>query len=286
MNSFAYGPANTHQRHARQLPRRAAILCLFHPDCNRWSRILTGSAKRTKRGGRLTCSGRGLPAWHARLLVTASGESHPALKQNSSSPYCMRESGRLQPLCGKFLEEGGDGAIRGWRLARLASRKRVMRRKGASLPNLNLDETRGKHASSIFGVSKRETRKTDSARNLVLAARRKIMQPRQSAAPCNYGKAQVRATMNTLRRLCATMPPTHVPHPPFSFAVQLLHRNGAYLLVFSKGKTLDRAQERSRSPWFSVLRICLRVSVVGRFYARCRYCDLASPGMLYIVKAV
>ena len=27
-------------------------------------------------------------------------------------------------------------------------------------------------------------------------------------------------------------------------------------------------------------------TVVGRFYARCRYCDLASPGMLYIVKAV
>ena len=102
MNSFAYGPANTHQRHARQLPRRAAILCLFHPDCNRWSRILTGSAKRTKRGGRLICSGRGLPAWRARLLVTASGESHPALKQNSSCPYCMREGDRLQPLLGSF----------------------------------------------------------------------------------------------------------------------------------------------------------------------------------------
>lgn len=107
-----------------------------------------------------------------------------------------------------------------------------MRRKDASLPNLNLDETRGKHASSIFGRSKRETRKTDSARNLAIAARRKIMQPRQSAAPCNYGEAQVRATMNTLRRLCATMPPTHVPHPPFSFAVQLLHRNGAFSRVF------------------------------------------------------
>ena len=39
------------------------------------------------------------------------------------------------------------------------------------------------------------------------------------------------------------MPPTHVPHPPISFAVQLLHRNGAYLRVFSKGKTLDRAQD-------------------------------------------
>lgn len=243
MNSFAYGPANTHQRHARQLPRRAAILCLFHPDCNRWSRILTGSAKRTKRGGHLICSGRGLPAWYARLLVTASGESHPALKQNSSSPYCMRESGRLQPLCGKFLEKGGDGAIRGWRPACPVSRKRVTRRKGVPIPNLNLDETRGKHASSIFGVSIREAARKVSARSLAAAARRKIMQPRQGAAPCNYGEAQVRATMNTLRRLCATMPPTHVPHPPISFAVQLLHRNGAYLLVFSKGKTLDRAQD-------------------------------------------
>ena len=150
-------------------------------------------------------------------------------------------------------------------------------RKRRPLPNLNLDETRGKHASSIFGVSTRETRKSDSARSLAEAA---------NAAPCDYGVAQDRATMNTLRRLCGTMPPTHVPHPPISFAVQLLHRNGPYLRVFSKGKTLDRAQERSRSPWFSVLRVCLRVSVVGRFYARCRYCDLASPGMLYIVKAV
>ena len=236
MNSFAYGPANTHQRHARSLPWRAAILCLFHPDCNRWSRILTGSAKQTKRGGRLICSGRGLPAWHACLLVTASGESHPALKQNSSSPYCMRERERLQPLCGKFLKRGGDGAIRGWRLARLASQKRVTRRKGAPVPNLNLDETRGKHASSIFGRSIREAARKASARSLAVSARRKIMQPRQGAAPCNYGEAQVRATMNTLRRLCATMPPTHVPHPPFSFAVQLLHRNGAYLLVFRRGR--------------------------------------------------
>lgn len=116
-------------------------------------------------------------------------------------------------------------------------------RKRRPLPNLNLDETRGKHASSIFGMSTREAARKASARSLAIAARRKIMQPRQSAAPYNYGEAQVRATMNTLRRLCATMPPTHVPHPPFSFAVQLLHRNGAYLLVFSKGKTLDRAQD-------------------------------------------
>ena len=91
--------------------------------------------------------------------------------------------------------------------------------------------------------------------------------------------------MNTLRRLCATMPPTHVPHPPFSFAVQLLHRNGAYLLVFSKGKTLDRAQDVPAPGGFFVGRR-RPLPAVGKFYARCRYCDLASPGMLYIVKAV
>ncbi len=163
MNSFTYGPANTQCRHASAMPWRAAILCLFHPDCNRWSRILTGSAKRTKRWGRLICSGRGLPVWHGCLLVTASGESHPALKQNSSSTHCMRESSKLQPLCGKFLEKGSDGVCRGWRLARLVSRKLVTRRKGAPLPNLNLDETRGKHASSIFGVSTREAARKASA---------------------------------------------------------------------------------------------------------------------------
>lgn len=115
---------------------------------------------------------------------------------------------------------------------------------------------------------------------------REASRQRRNATLSDYGVTQDRTTMNTLRRLCGTMPPTHVPHPPISFAVQLLHRNGPYLRVFSKGKTLDRAQERSRSPWFSVLRVCLRVSVVGRFYARCRYCNLASPGMLYIVRAV
>ena len=66
---------------------------------------------------------------------------------------------------------------------------------------------------------------------------------RRNATLCDYGVTQGRTTMNTLRRLCGTMPPTHVPHPPISFAVQLLHRNGPYLRVFSKGKTLDRAQD-------------------------------------------
>ena len=105
-------------------------------------------------------------------------------------------------------------------------------KKRRPLPNLNLDETRGKHASSIFGVSTREAARKASARSLAIAVRRMIMQPRQGAAPCNYGEAQRRATMNTLRRLCATMPPTHVPHPPFSFSVQLLHRNGAFSRIF------------------------------------------------------
>lgn len=59
---------------------------------------------------------------------------------------------------------------------------------------------------------------------------------RRNATLSDYGVTQDRTTMNTLRRLCGTMPPTHVPHPPISFAVQLLHRNGAYLLVFRRGR--------------------------------------------------
>ena len=59
---------------------------------------------------------------------------------------------------------------------------------------------------------------------------------RRNATLSDYGVTQDRTTMNTLRRLCGMMPPTHVPHPPISFAVQLLHRNGAYLLVFRRGR--------------------------------------------------
>ena len=248
MNSFTYGPANTHQRHARQLPRRAAILCLFHPDCNRWSRILTGSAKRTKRDRRLICSGRGLPVWLSCLLVTASGESHPALKQNSSSTYCMRESSKPQPLCGKFLEKGSDGAIRGWRLARLASRKLVTRRKGAPLPNLNLDETRGKHASSIFGVSIREAARKASARSLAVSAKCNAVRLRRNARPHDdeHPKAALRHDAPN---------PRAAPANFFCCAVAAQKRG--IFARFSKGKTLDRAQERSRSPWFSALRVCL-----------------------------
>ena len=277
MNSFAYGPANTHQRHARQLPRRAAILCLFHPDCNRWSRILTGSAKRAKRGGRLICSGRGLPAWHACLLVTASGESHPALKQNSSSAYCMREGDRLQPLCGKFLEKGGDGAIRGWRPACPVSRKRVTRRKGVPIPNLNLDETRGKHASSIFGRSIREAARKASARSLAVSAKCSAMQLRRNARPHDdeHPKAALRHDAPN---------PRAAPANFFCCAVAAQKR-GLFARFF-EGEDPRPRTRRSRFPWFSVSRVCLRVSAVGKFYARCRYCGLASPGMLYIIKAV
>ena len=95
----------------------------------------------------------------------------------------MREGDRLQPLCGKFLKRGGDGAIRGWRLARLASQKRVARRKGAPLPNLNLDETRGKHASSIFGVSTREAARKAPARSLAIAAKCDAERLRRNARP-------------------------------------------------------------------------------------------------------
>ena len=276
MNSFAYGPANTHQRHARQLPRRAAILCLFHPDCNRWSRILTGSAKRTKRGGRLICSGRGLPAWRARLLVTASGESHPALKQNSSCPYCMREGDRLQPLLGSFWKREVIGRFEAGG-PHVPCRENGSLKEKAPPSNLNLDETHGKHASSIFGRSIREAARKVSARSLAAAAKCNAERLRRNASPHDdeHPKAALRHDAPN---------PRAAPANFFCCAVAAQKR--ALFACFSKGKTLDREQERSRSPWFSVLRVCLRVSVVGRFYARCRYCNLASPGMLYIVKAM
>lgn len=40
---------------------------------------------------------------------------------------------------------------------------------------------------------------------------------RRNATLFDYGVTQDRTTMNTLRRLCGTMPPTHVSHPPTSF---------------------------------------------------------------------
>ena len=233
MNSFTYGPANTHQRYARQLPRRAAILCLFHPDCNRWSRIFTGSAKRTKRGGRLICSGRGLPAWRARLLVTASGESHPALKQNSSCPYCMREGDRLQPLLGSFWKREVIGRFEtGARMSRVA--KTGHSRKRRPLPNLNLDETRGKHASSIFGVSTREAARKASARSLAVAEKCNAVQLRRSETPCDdeHPKAALRYDAPN---------PRAAPANFFCCAVAAQKR--ALFACFSKGKTLDRAQD-------------------------------------------
>lgn len=134
----------------------------------RWAPHLLGS-----RTSSLTCC----------LLVTASGESHPALKQNSSSTHCMRESGRLQPLCGKFLEKGSDEVCRGWRSACPVSRKRGMRRKDAPLSNLNLDETRGKHASSIFGRSIRGAARKASARSLAVSAKCNAVRLRRNARP-------------------------------------------------------------------------------------------------------
>ena len=74
------------------------------------------------------------------------------------------------------------------------SRKRVMRRKDASLPNLNLDETRGKHASSIFGRSIREAARKASVRSLVLAAKCNVERLRRNARPHDdeHSKAALR----------------------------------------------------------------------------------------------
>ena len=143
--------------------------------------------------------------------------------------------------------------------------------------NLNLDETHGKHASSIFGRSIREAARKVSARSLAAAAKCNAERLRRNARPHDdeHPKAALRHDAPN---------PRAAPANFFCCAVAAQKR--ALFACFSKGKTLDREQERSRSPWFSVLRVCLRVSVVGRFYARCRYCNLASPGMLYIVKAV
>lgn len=72
------------------------------------------------------------------------------------------------------------------------------------------------------------------------------------------------------------MPPTHVPHPPFSFAVQLLHRNGAFSRIFD----LEGPQ-----PYIGALLLCALARVIftpkncqkmAVFIKRCRYCHTIS----------
>lgn len=221
MNSFTYGPANTQCRHASAMPWRAAILCLFHPDCNRWSRILTGSAKRTKRWGRLICSGRGLPVWHGCLLVTASGESHPALKQNSSSMYCMREISKLQPLFRKSSRgEGGSGL--GWYFAPMGERTRRLLAQGS----------RGRYAQ-------RDGRLLGERLPVIVCltwAKRVGNTYRVS-----FGRRNADAiAMNTPRRLCGTMPPTHVSHPPTSFMSMWFSRTSDLRISAAKSPSRHR----------------------------------------------
>lgn len=76
---------------------------------------------------------------------------------------------------------------------------------------------------------------------------------RRNATLFDYGVTQDRTTMNTLRRLCGTMPPTHVPHPQISFAVQLLHRNGAFSRIFD----LEGPQ-----PYIRALLLCALARVI------------------------
>ena len=58
----------------------AANICLFHPDCNRWPRIFTGSAWKPHGLRRVA----GLPeALGCAAVLTASEDFHLALKQNS-----------------------------------------------------------------------------------------------------------------------------------------------------------------------------------------------------------
>lgn len=112
------------------------------------------------------------------------------------------------------------------RMPRVAKTGHVKKRR-APLPTLTwMKRTGNMHRVSLGGRYGRPRGK------LLCEASRQ----RRNATLCDYGVAQDRTTMNTLRRLCGTMPPTHVPHPPISFAVQLLHRNGAYLLVFRRGR--------------------------------------------------
>lgn len=150
-------------------------------------------------------------------------------------------------------------------------------KKRRPLPNLNLDETRGKHASSIFGRSIREAARKASARSLAVSAKCSAMQLRRNARPHDdeHPKAALRHDAPN---------PRAAPANFFCCAVAAQKR-GLFARFF-EGEDPRPRTRRSRFPWFSVSRVCLRVSAVGKFYARCRYCGLASPGMLYIIKAV
>ena len=152
------------------------------------------------------------------LLVTASGESHPALKQNSSSTYCMREISKLQPLFRKssrwqggsdlgsgLRSDGGEGAS----LAGAGkSRARYAQRDGRLLEErlpVIVCLTWAKRAGNTYRVS-------FGCRNADTIA------------------------MNTPRRLCGTMPPTHVSHPPISFLCSCCTEMGPFRAISDRSR--------------------------------------------------
>ena len=167
--------------------------------------------------GRLICSGRGLPVWHGCLLVTASGESHPALKQNSSSTYCMREISKLQPLFRKSSR--GEG--------------------GSSLgPVLRAD---GGERASLAGAGKSRARYAQRDGRLLgerlpvivcLTWAKRAGNTYRVSFGCRNADA---IAMNIPRRLCGTMPPTHVSHPPTSFLCSCCTETG-HICSFFEGE--------------------------------------------------
>lgn len=58
---------------------------------------------------------------------------------------------------------------------------------------------------------------------------------RRNATLFDCGVTQDRTTMNTLRRLCGTMPPTHVSHPPTSFLCSCCTETG-HICSFFEGE--------------------------------------------------
>ena len=65
-------------------------VCLFHPDCNRWSRNFTGSALLRLRIAPLRPGSRTSSSLQMQPLVTASEDFHLALKQNSLANTIVR----------------------------------------------------------------------------------------------------------------------------------------------------------------------------------------------------
>lgn len=63
---------------------------------------------------------------------------------------------------------------------------------------------------------------------------------RRNATLFDYGVTQDRTTMNTPRRLCGTMPPTHVSHPPTSFMSMWFSRTSDLRISAAKSPSRHR----------------------------------------------